>query len=248
MKIFPKARYSAKQIAEYLSFRIGKGISSTYSATLVREAARFDTSSIGRYSVVGRFVLWMGDMCVQRYGHHSSLRPNFGQWLDQNNHRRPRINEITETTALVKTTIKIKKKSTSSFTAETEEMIKATIKREVKRAFDELTLPKKKRKQIPYNNIISLARKNITEMINRMAHEKQFDHKKLRHECNSRFFAMIGGPDGDYRNINSLNGPNSVIEYIEQKGCIAEYWAVLPEILSNIEKEWTLSAQQELGL
>lgn len=241
-------RYETKEAAEYLSQRTGRDIPPGYVTALIREAVPFSTKQIGKYSIVGRFIQWMGDMIVQQHGYHSPLRPNFGEWLDQNHHRRPRLDEVAETT-VANIRQKHGKQPKQSENAAIKNLLFKVEKLEKKVAGLENTHPTQ---YLSDGKTVGYIRQRITSMINRCATDNGYEFKELRGESYTRFFKMVGGPDEDYRTVNSPQGPSSVIEYIESKGYIYDYWEALPQILPEIERDWGNKngnhAQQELNL
>jgi hypothetical protein len=252
MKIERSKTYTTKEVAAYLSHRIGVQITSGYVSTLIREAAPFPTDSIGKYRIPGKFAVWMATMLVQSPGYHSKLRPSFGEWLDRSHHRRPKRREISASDSVPMVIKRPPQKQTTTVSEGNEYLIEKLDKLEKRlneiEVYAKVDGNRSNLQPLPSPHPL---RKKISKAIASWCFDRSdyIDYRTTWTEFYQRFWDKVGPPPRSWYQLQ-LEYEHK-LDWFEVNGLLGLLGEVMPEILQEMAFKYPINTnknQQELGL
>jgi len=244
MTINRKARYTTEQVTDICQC----GPSSIYK--WVKEACRFDTTPIGRYSILGRFVYWMRTYRFEPGQFNSPNRIPFGEWLDTHNHRRPRVEDITRTAVVVSKRKNSQQKTTP---AEVDDLrlevsqLRADVERLMRdQDIRKRTSGDRRLEKLPAP---SGARRRVSKTVAGFiaARTGTLDYQTGWTEVYQRFFSLTGPPDPSWWSFQAQN--ETKLEWFEKNqilDLLADSLATILDDMRQIYPENDYGMQREL--
>lgn len=240
-------RYTTAQAAELC------GLNPSTVCQRIREACTFSTDGIGRYVIVGRFVNWIMD--YEREHGRRPNQPTFGEWLDANHHRRPKLSDVVQRTEVVvregNVRVRDQQRSDSKdgFGAEIKRMkaLIAHLQDEVRELKDAKT-GRRDLKVLPGPSGI---RERIRRAVNTFVYDRPrvISHKIAWSELYRRFWIATGDGQAPASWYQTQMDGEAKLSWFERQGTIQLLAEALPSILGEMSSDYPTEAlQQELEL
>lgn len=228
-----KARYTTNQAAELCDVRDHSTI-----AKWIREACEFDTESISRYSIAGTFVRFMREYRYWPHTFRSQNRQTFGEWLDEHNHRRPRIDQVTRT-ELVSTAKSPQREAVSqsgikAISAEVRQLRKKVEQLERRNEVERATVGERSLKALPAP---SEKRKRLSKRVASFVYGRtgSIGYQEAWEELYARFFEKVGPPDLSWWSFQLHN--DTKLDWFEREGLIDLLVDCADEIFDAMSKK-----------